>query len=55
MLQPTMGSMICSSCNAAYESLSKLREHQMVAHRGGGMIERPKAEEPPGEPESSEV
>jgi hypothetical protein len=41
MLQPTTGSIICSACNAAYESLSKLRDHQRVSHRGAGIVERP--------------
>jgi hypothetical protein len=28
------GSVICTVCNASYESETKLREHQRTAHRG---------------------
>jgi hypothetical protein len=43
MLQPATGSMTCSVCNASYESDTKLREHQRMAHRGSGIEERPQA------------
>jgi len=55
MLQPTTGSIICSARNAAYESLSKLRDHQMVSHRGAGVVEPPKIEEASAGPKNSEV
>ena len=41
MLQPANGSITCSACNASYESDTKLREHQRMAHRGGGNEESP--------------
>ncbi len=43
MLQSATGSIICSVCNASYGSETKLREHQKIAHRGGGIEERPRA------------
>ena len=43
MRHPVMGSSTCSLCNASYESYAKLREHQMMAHRGSGIEERPQA------------
>jgi hypothetical protein len=43
MRHPVMGSSTCSLCNASYESYAKLREHQMMAHRGTGIEERPQA------------
>jgi hypothetical protein len=41
MLQPANGSITCSACNASYESVTMLREHQRMAHRGGGNEEGP--------------
>ena len=41
MLQPATGSIVCSVCNASYESGTKLREHQRMSHRGGGTEVRP--------------
>jgi len=43
MLQSATGSIICIVCNASYGSETKLREHQKISHRGGGMEERPRA------------
>jgi hypothetical protein len=43
MLQSATGSATCSECNASYESATKLREHQRMAHRGSGVEEKPKA------------
>jgi hypothetical protein len=43
MRAPVIGSSTCSLCNASYESDTKLREHQMMAHRGSGIEERPQA------------
>ena len=43
MLQPARSSITCGACNASYESESKLREHQRMAHRGRGNEERPQA------------
>jgi len=43
MRHPVMGSSTCSLCNASYESYAKLREHQMMAHRGTGVEERRQA------------
>ena len=43
MLQPATGSNTCILCNASYESVTKLREHQRMAHRGGGTEEGPQA------------
>jgi hypothetical protein len=40
MLQPATGSIICSECNASYESETKLRDHQRMSHRGAGIEER---------------
>jgi len=44
MRQSVMGSSTCSLCNASYESYAKLREHQMISHRGSGIEERPQTE-----------
>jgi hypothetical protein len=41
MLQPATGLTTCKVCNASYESETKLREHQMMAHRGRGTEESP--------------
>jgi len=38
---PAPGSITCSVCNASYESVTKLREHQSMSHRRGGTEERP--------------
>jgi hypothetical protein len=43
MLQPATGFIICSLCNASYESATKLREHQTMSHRRGGLEESPRA------------
>jgi hypothetical protein len=43
MPEPVIGASTCSLCNASYESHSKLREHQRMAHRGSGNEERPQA------------
>jgi hypothetical protein len=43
MLYPMIGASICSLCNGTYESDTKLREHQRMAHRGRGNDERPQA------------
>jgi len=44
MLDPMIGTSTCSLCNATLESNTKLREHQRMAHRGRGNVERPQAE-----------
>jgi hypothetical protein len=36
MLQPAMGSITCSVCDASYESETALYEHQRASHRGRG-------------------
>jgi hypothetical protein len=51
MLQPATGWNICSTCNASYETATKLREHQSVAHRRGGNEERPPATAVVAQPE----
>jgi hypothetical protein len=38
MLQPATGFLTCNVCDAAYESPTKLREHQTIAHRRGGSV-----------------
>ena len=38
---PAPGSLTCSVCNASYESITKLREHQSMSHRRGGTEEGP--------------
>jgi hypothetical protein len=43
MLDPMIGARTCSLCNGTYESDTKLREHQRMAHRGRGNDERPQA------------
>ena len=43
MREPVIGSSTCSLCNASYASDTKLREHQMMSHRGSGIEERPQA------------
>jgi hypothetical protein len=43
MPESVIGANTCSLCNASYESHSKLREHQRMAHRGRGNEERPQA------------
>jgi hypothetical protein len=43
MLNEVIGGSTCSLCNATYESDTKLREHQRMAHRGRGNEERPQA------------
>jgi hypothetical protein len=43
MVDPMIGTRTCSLCNATYESDTKLREHQRMAHRGRGNEERPQA------------
>jgi hypothetical protein len=45
MLQPVTGSATCSECNASYESETKLREHQIMSHRGQGTEEKPETTE----------
>jgi hypothetical protein len=42
MLGPNIGTRTCSLCDAAYESDTKLREHQSMAHRGRGNEEGPR-------------
>jgi hypothetical protein len=39
---PAPGSLTCSVCNASYESITKLREHQSMSHRRGGTEEGPR-------------
>jgi hypothetical protein len=41
MREPVIRSTTCSLCNASFESDTKLREHQRMAHRGLGNNERP--------------
>jgi hypothetical protein len=41
MVAPMIGRRTCSLCNATYQSDTKLREHQRMAHRGRGNEERP--------------
>ncbi len=55
MLQPARGSITCSECNASYESETKLRDHQRMAHRGGGTEERLQAATVVGQPEKPKV
>jgi hypothetical protein len=43
MLYPMIGACTCSLCNGTYESDTKLREHQRMAHRGRGNEEIPQA------------
>jgi hypothetical protein len=43
MLDPMIGTRTCSLCNGTYESDTKLREHQRMAHRGLGNKEMPQA------------
>jgi hypothetical protein len=43
MLNLVIVTSICSLCNSRYESDTKLREHQRMAHRGRGNEERPQA------------
>jgi hypothetical protein len=43
MLQPARGSITYGACNASYESETKLRENQRMAHCGRGNEERPPA------------
>jgi hypothetical protein len=43
MPERVIGASTCSLCNASYESHSKLREHQRMAHRGRSNEERPQA------------
>jgi hypothetical protein len=43
MPESAIGTNTCSLCNASYESHSKLREHQRMAHRGRGNEERTQA------------
>jgi len=40
---PVPGSIICSVCNASYDSQTKLRDHQRMAHRSGGTEGKPQA------------
>jgi hypothetical protein len=35
--------MICTVCNASYESETKLRDHQKMSHRGYGAKENTQA------------
>jgi hypothetical protein len=42
MLGPMIGRSTCSLCEATYESDTKLREHQRMAHRGRGTEEAPR-------------
>jgi hypothetical protein len=55
MLQPATGFITCSVCNAAYESSTKLREHQTTAHRRGGLEASPETSAMVVEPEEPEV
>jgi hypothetical protein len=55
MLQPATGFITCSVCNAAYESPTKLREHQTTAHRRGGSEAAPETTAMEAEPEEPEV
>ena len=55
MLDPMIGTSTCSLCNAIYESDTKLREHQRMAHRGRGNEERPPATTVLAEPEDPQV
>jgi len=41
MIGPIIGTRTCSLCDAAYESDTKLSEHQRMAHRGRGNVESP--------------
>jgi hypothetical protein len=43
MLNPMIGARTCSLCNGTFESDTKLREHQRMAHRGRGNEEMPQA------------
>jgi hypothetical protein len=43
MLDPMIGTRTCGLCNGTYESDTKLREHQRMAHRRRGNEERPQA------------
>jgi hypothetical protein len=43
MLDPMIVTRTCGLCNGTYESDTKLREHQGMAHRGRGNEERPQA------------
>ena len=52
MLQPAMGLIRCTACNASYESETKLREHQKMSHRGGGFIGKPKTDASVVQPEA---
>jgi hypothetical protein len=55
MLQPVTGSATCSECNASYESGTKLREHQIVSHRGHGTEEKPQTTADTAQSENSWV
>jgi hypothetical protein len=55
MRAPVIGSSTCSLCNASYASDAKLREHQMMSHRGSGIEERPQAPEVVEQSEEPEV
>jgi len=41
MQYPMIGTRTCSLCNGTFESDTRLREHQRMAHRGRGNEERP--------------
>jgi hypothetical protein len=36
MLQPATAWITCRQCNASYDSVAKLREHEKTAHRRAG-------------------
>jgi hypothetical protein len=55
MLQPATNFITCSVCNAAYESPTKLREHQTTAHRRGGSEATPETTAMAAEPREPEV
>jgi hypothetical protein len=55
MLQPAMGWIQCSACNASYESETKLREHQRMSHRGGASAGEPKTEPSVVQPETPKI
>jgi len=44
MREPVIGSSTCSLCGSSFVSDIKLREHQMISHRGSGIEERPQTE-----------
>ena len=55
MLQPATGFLTCNVCNAAYESPTKLRQHQTIAHRRGDSVACPETAAMVPEPEEPKV